>query len=143
MTGLPRSPLRASIWSGLACKVKSGAGVPTGKIFDMEPPFFFGMFPIYCRLQRRVNQFSLDIDPRSQRLVNRTKICDHQELLPLLCRQLANQRNSSLDSVEHCCRLFTVNAVLGVILRMCQDDPNLLEWPPFAVSIHAKGHVRT
>src|SRR5258708_20009098 len=26
---------------------------------------------------------------------------------------------------------------------MCQDHPNLLEWPRFAVSIHTKGHVRT
>ncbi len=39
MTGLPRSPLRASVWSGVACKVKSGAGVPAGKIFDRESPF--------------------------------------------------------------------------------------------------------
>jgi DNA-3-methyladenine glycosylase I len=62
---------------------------------------------------------------------------------PLLCRQLANQGNSSLDSVEDCCWLFTVNAVLGVILRMCQDDLNPLKWPPFAVSIHAKRHIRT
>src|SRR6266481_3982207 len=143
MTGLPRSPLRASVWSGLACKVKSGAGAPAGKIFDMEPPLFCGMLRNYCPSQRRLNQLSLDIDPRSQRLVNRTKICNHQELLPLLCRQLANQRNSSLDSVEHCCWLFTVNAILGVGLRMCQNHPSLLEWPPFAVSIHAKSHVRT
>src|ERR1700730_5533871 len=136
MTGLPRSPLSVSVWSGVACKVKSGAGVPAGNIFSMEPPLFLRIFRNYCPLQRRVNQFSLDIDLRSQRLVYRTKICDHQQLLPLLRRQLANQRNSSLDSIEHCCWLFTVNAVLGVILRMCQDDLNLLEWPPFAVSIH-------
>ena len=77
MTGLPRSPLRASAWSGVACKVKSSAGVPAGNIFDRES--LFGLcFRTIVHYGDLVSQISLDIDPRSQRLVNRTKICDHQ-----------------------------------------------------------------
>src|SRR6266852_6595155 len=54
--------------------------------------------------------------------------------LPFPCRQLANQRNSSHDSTEHCCWFFTVTAVLGVILRMCKDDLNLGPANPRALS---------
>jgi len=43
ITGLPRSSLSDSIWSGVAGKVKSGAGVPADKIFDMHLRCFFAV----------------------------------------------------------------------------------------------------
>ena len=46
ITGLPRSSLSDSVWSGVTCKVKSGASVPAGKIFDMRPPS--RRHPDYC-----------------------------------------------------------------------------------------------
>jgi len=59
-TGLPRSylPTKYSTWN-----LRS---------------FLRLCFGTYYRLQGRVDQFSLDIDSRSQRLVHRTKVCDLQ-----------------------------------------------------------------
>jgi hypothetical protein len=38
MTGRPRNARSESFWSGVTAKLKSGAGVPGGRTFDIRPP---------------------------------------------------------------------------------------------------------
>lgn len=63
MTGRPRSSLKDNLWSGVTCKVKSGAWVPGGKTLDIiQIPFqllSFHSFQSHRSTRRRPARASL------------------------------------------------------------------------------------
>src|SRR5260370_13021645 len=73
--------------------------------------------------------------------MHRAAICDLQQPVALLFRQLAEKRDLAINAVDHRAMLFAMFAVSCVAFRMRQGGPYFSQRPSFAVRIHTKRHV--
>jgi hypothetical protein len=68
--------------------------------------------------------------------VDRTFICDLEQLRSLFRRQFASKVNIPLDAIQHSLFGFALGAIQGVDLRVPQIDRKFLERPCFPASVH-------
>jgi hypothetical protein len=75
--------------------------------------------------------------------MNRTVVGDLHESLPLALRQVADQRNLTVNLVEHAFLGIACCTILSMDSGMAQAHLNTLERPLFSVRVHAKRHAGT
>src|SRR6266849_2505790 len=96
----------------------------------------FEALMIDCFSWSRSNRSRPDINFRGEGSVDRTFICNLEQLRSLFRRQFASKVNVPLDAIQHSLLGFALGAIKSVDLRVPQIDRNFLERPSFPASVH-------